>query len=84
MKITKEISFSQFEPWSGAVDTYNRIVEADKEDELESLIDELYTDGLSDTELNDLLWFESDWLLESLGIAEEDEDEDDDEDTTEE
>lgn len=84
MKITKEISFSQFEPWSGAVDTYNRIVEADKEDELESLIDELYTDGLSDTELNDLLWFESDWLLESLGITEEDEDEDDDEDTTEE
>lgn len=81
MKITKEISFSQFEPWSGAVDTYNRIVEADKEDELESLIDELYTDGLSDTELNDLLWFESDWLLESLGITEEDED---DEDTTEE
>ena len=81
MKITKEISFSQFEPWSGAVDTYNRIVEADKEDELESLIDELYTDGLSDTELNDLLWFESDWLLESLGITEEDEDEDD---TTEE
>ena len=74
MKITKEISFSQFEPWSGAVDTYNRIVEADKEDELESLIDELYTDGLSDTELNDLLWFESDWLLESLGITEEDED----------
>lgn len=83
MKITKEISFSQFEPWSGAVDTYNLIVEAGKEDELEAILEDLYPDGLSDTELNDLLWFESEWLLESLGIAEE-EDEDEDEDTTEE
>ena len=83
MKIIKEISFSQFEPWSGAVDTYNLIVEAGKEDELEAILEDLYPDGLSDTELNDLLWFESEWLLESLGIAEE-EDEDEDEDTTEE
>ena len=64
MKITKEISFSQFEPWSGAVDTYNLIVEAGKEDELEAILEDLYPDGLSDTELNDLLWFESEWLLE--------------------
>ena len=83
MKITKEISFSQFEPWGGAISTYNLIVEADKEDELEAILEDLYPDGLSDTELNDLLWFESEWLLESLGIAEE-EDEDEDEDTTEE
>ena len=83
MKITKEISFSQFEPWSGAVGTYNLIVEAGKEDELEAILEDLYPDGISDTQLNDLLWFESEWLLESLGIAEE-EDEDEDEDTTEE
>ena len=45
MKITKEISFSQFEPWSGAVDTYNLIVEAGKEDELEAILEDLYPDG---------------------------------------
>lgn len=82
MKITKEISFSQFEPWSGAVGTYNLIIKTNKEDELETILEDLYPDGISDTQLNDLLWFDSDWILESLGIAEEDEDED--EDTTEE
>ena len=90
MKITKEISFSQFQPWSGAVDTYNLIAEAGKGDAFESLVDDMYPDGLSDTELNDILWFESDWLLENLGITEdeeeeeEEEEEEDDEDTTEE
>lgn len=84
MKITKEINLSGFQPWSGAVDTYNLIVEADKEDAFDSLIEDLYPEGLSETELNDLLWFDSDWLLESLDIAEEEEDEDEDEDTTEE
>ena len=74
MKIIKEISFSQFQPWSGAVDTYNTIIDSGKVDELESLLEDLNPEGISETELNDLLWFESDWLLESLGIA-EDEDE---------
>lgn len=81
MKIMKEISFSQFQPWSGAVDTYNLIAEAGKEVAFDSLIEDLYPDGLSETELNDILWFDSGWLLESLGIAEEEEEEE--EDTTE-
>lgn len=84
MKITKEISFSQFEPWSGAVDTYNLIAEAGKGDAFESLVEDLYPDGLSDTELNDLLWFDSDWLLDSLGITEEDDDEDEEDEEEEE
>ena len=37
------------------------------------LIDELYPEGLTDTELNDLLWFDADWILENLGIKEEEE-----------
>lgn len=77
MKITKEISLFHFTPWGGAVSTYNLIVEAGKGGEFESLIEDLYPEGISETELNDMLWFDSDWLLESLGIAEEDEDEDD-------
>ena len=85
MKITSELNFSQFKPWSGAVETFNRVLEEGKEAEAEGLLESMYPDGLTETELNDLLWFESEWLLESLGIAEdEDEDEDeDDEDTTE-
>ncbi len=79
MKIMKEISFSQFQPWGDAVDTYTVIIDSGKGDELESLIEDLHPEGISETELNDLLWFESDWLLESLGIAGIAEDEDEDE-----
>ena len=53
---------SNYEPWSGAVDFYNEIVNAGKLDELEFALDELYPDGMSETELNDLLWHDEDWL----------------------
>lgn len=71
MKIITE----KFEPWAGAVDTYNIIMEADKVDEFESLIDELYPEGIEEGKLNDILWFEDDWVLEMLGLSEEDEEE---------
>lgn len=75
MKICRELDLSRFEPWSGAVDTYETIYNADKLDELEFLLEELYPEGIEETQLNDLLWFESEWLLESLGISEEEEEE---------
>ena len=75
MKIYRELDFTSFEPWSGAIDTYNTIYNADKLDDLELLLEELYPDGIDETHLNDLLWFESDWLYESLGISEEESEE---------
>lgn len=60
-----------FETWSGAKDTKKTIIENDKEEEFDSLIDELYPDGLTDTQLNDILWFEEDWIFEMLGIEQE-------------
>lgn len=53
---------SNYEPWSGAVDFYNEIVNAGKLDELEFALDEMYPEGMSETELNDLLWHDEDWL----------------------
>ena len=73
MKIFKEESISEFEAWSGAVDTKNRIIEADKENEFDQLIEELYPDGIDETQLNDILWFEDDWIFEQLGISDEEE-----------
>ena len=75
MKLYKELDLTRFEPWSGAVDTYNTIYNAGKLDELESLLEDLYPDGIEETQLNDLLWFDDEWVLESLGISEEDDDE---------
>lgn len=76
MKIYKEIGIADFRPWCGAVDTKDLIVKHDKEEEFDALIEELYPDGIDETQLNDILWFDRDWVLDSLGIAEEEEEED--------
>ena len=78
MKIYTE-DLNDYKPWSGAVDTYNTIEEHDKLEELEQLIDELYPDGISFTSLNDILWFDSEFIFEQLGIQNEDDEEDEDE-----
>lgn len=79
MKITKEIDLKNFEPWSGAVDTFDKIYNADKINELEWILEDLYPDGIDETQLNDLLWFDDEWILETLGINEDDEGDEDDE-----
>lgn len=79
MKVYEEISLQDFEFWSGAKETAEKIEDVNAWDELENLISELYPDGVDKTALNDLLWFDSDWILESLGI-DEDEDEEEEED----
>ena len=71
MRVIKEVSISNFESWSGAKSTQKRIIEEGKENDFDSLIEELDPDGLTDTQLNDLLWFEEDWLFECLGISED-------------
>ena len=60
-----------FDAWSGGKDTKQDILEAGLSEEFESLIEELYPDGLSETQLNDILWFEREWIYESLGMEEE-------------
>ena len=77
MKVFSELNFDEIlkTSWSGAVATAERIEEEGKGEEFEALIDELYPEGINRTALNDLLWFDSDWLFEELGISEEDEDE---------
>jgi hypothetical protein len=68
-------TLANFDAWSGAKDTKKTILENHKGEEFDNLIEELYPDGLSETQLNDILWFESDFIFESLGISEESEEE---------
>lgn len=74
-----KIITTKYSPWSGAIDTYSKIEEANMVEEFESLIEELYPDGIEEVTLNDILWFEPDFILESLGLSEEEE-EDEEED----
>lgn len=62
--------------WSGALDTLKTIEEHDKEEGLmEYLGNEFYWDAPTMTEVNDLLWFEPEYVFEALGIETEDEEE---------
>ena len=71
MKITSEMSLRNFKAWAGGKVTLNKLIELDKCDELEFILDDLYPDGLTETELNDILWFDDEWIYETLGIEEE-------------
>ena len=68
MKIIAETTLRGFNAWSGAIETKKMILDAVLEEEFEMLIDECYPEGLTDTQSNDLLWFEADWILENLGV----------------
>lgn len=85
MKIYSEQSLADFKFWSGAETTAQRIWEeqgSEGFDQLEAILEEEYPDGIDETDLNDLLWFDADTVYEWLGIEdEEDEDEDEEEET---
>lgn len=66
LKITTGID--NFKPWSGAVSTWEEIEAQGKISDLEFLLEELYPEGIDEGKLNDLLWFESDWVYGQLGI----------------
>lgn len=70
--------------WSGARDTLEDIIKAEKEEEFMQLLDEYFgtEEEVDDTELNDFIWFERDIIYENLGLDENGEiitEEDDDE-----
>ena len=69
------IDFSDYKPWSGAVDTYELIKDADKLDEFEFYLEELYPDGITATQINDILWFDSEEVLKYLGLGDEEDEE---------
>ena len=71
MTITYELDLNRFEAWSGAKETLERIQREGKCTELENVLEELYPDGMTETELNDLLWFDSESVYEWLGIRSE-------------
>lgn len=81
MEIKNEYDFYDLQNacWSGAEDTLKIVEENDMEEELmnflESYFGEFGTPTM--TEVNDLLWFESDWIFEQIGLDTEEEDEDD-------
>ena len=80
MRIAREFTFYtlQDECWD-CEDVLEAVANADMEDSLMDLLEECFNAEVPTlTEVNDLLRFDGEWVLETLGIAPEEEDEDDD------
>lgn len=72
MTIKTETTLKNFDFWSGAKDTVKYLTESELET-IESYLEELYPEGITDTELNDFMWFEDDIIAEWLGFNDFDE-----------
>ena len=78
MTITYELDLNRFEAWRGAVDTKNRIIEEGKAEAFNSLVEDIFPDGCTETEMNDFLWFDDEQIFEWLGISDDEEEETED------
>ena len=70
MEIKKDYDFEDLKrnSWSGAINTLEKIEENEKEEELMQLLEYTFEDVPTETEVNDFLWFDDDFIFEELGI----------------
>ena len=69
MKIVRNIDdLSDFEAWAGGEDTKNAICEAGKGLEFIQALEAAGYTELSETELNDMLWFQNEFCLGLVGL----------------
>ena len=66
MKVYAETSLKNFEFWAGAKDRVKYLT-ADELDTIESMLEDIYPDGVDETTINDIFWFEEDTIAEWLG-----------------
>jgi len=65
MKVISKINLTNFNFWSSAKNhsfTYNELKE------IEFQLEEIYNDGMEEVQINDLFWFEEEFLCELIGL----------------
>ena len=73
VKVSDEMNWNDVftSAWSGARYAAERLQAEGKGEEFVELIGELYPDGIDRTTLNDIMWFDRDWIYKTLGMADE-------------
>lgn len=66
MKIYKDVSAYDFEFWSGAKDTAKYLTN-EEINEIFSMLEDIYPDGMDETAVNDFFWFDDDTIAEWIG-----------------
>lgn len=67
MKVFSEISLVNFEFWSGAKDNAKQLTYEEME-ELDYILEDIYPDGVNETVINDLFWFDFNIVCEWLAL----------------
>ena len=68
MKVYSEINLKDFNTWAGANSTKDELFEYELDNLEVQLEDYFRCEAISETELNDILWFETDFVAECLGF----------------
>ena len=68
MKVYTETSLRDFEFWSGGAETAKYLTDEEL-DTIEFILEDIYPDGMDETAINDLFWFDDDWIAEMLGYS---------------
>lgn len=66
-----ELDLNNFEARSGAKNTLARVQDHGMTEDLEALLEELYPDGMSESDFQDFLRFDADYIYNMLGIKTE-------------
>jgi len=67
MTITSELDLSTFKFWSGAKDFADKLTYTELQD-MQNHLEDLYPDGMTETHLNDLFWFEDEFICQCIGL----------------
>lgn len=66
MIIKDYLDIHDFTPWCGGRTNYELLTEKEL-DLFDEIITELYPDGISETEVNNILWFDDEFIAEIAG-----------------
>lgn len=69
MKYYVETSLENFEAWSGGHDTLEVLIDKGLCDTVEAFLEEVLGEDISDTAINDVLWFERDTIADWCGFS---------------
>lgn len=71
VKIELTMDYLEDNSWGGAKDTLHTVLGHGLGEELMELIEATFEKDVTDTMLNDFLWFDDMYIFEALGIEEE-------------
>lgn len=68
MRFYTEKSLANFDFWSGAKNNAD-MLSVEQLEQVEAVLEDCYPDGVDETTINDLFWFEFETVLDWLGLA---------------